>query len=204
MLCVVVRGACVLRIHTIPNDHRGYDHMDELNAANSVSFNLVGDKIYAGYNRMIRVFDTNEPGRVHQNIPTTPTRKSPYGQKGIISCLAFNPDYSGAYAAGSFAESIGVYVEGQSECVLELSNLGFGLTSLKYEAPTSCLRLLPKVDPLADHPLLWCCFRRWSRCGNYLFAGGRKFSDIICWDIRHTRSVSGRNSCRAVNRSKRD
>ena len=48
-----------------------------------------------GYNRMIRSFSTSEPGRVHTNLATSPSRKSPYGQKGIISCISFNPDYSG-------------------------------------------------------------------------------------------------------------
>ena len=39
-----------------------YNAMDELEAANCVSFNLSGDKIYAGSNRMIRSFDVACPG----------------------------------------------------------------------------------------------------------------------------------------------
>jgi WD40 repeat protein len=34
--------------------YRGYDHNDEIAAAVSLGFNLTGDKLYAGYNRMIR------------------------------------------------------------------------------------------------------------------------------------------------------
>lgn len=34
--------------------YRGYDHNDELEAALSLCFNLAGDKLYAGSNRMIR------------------------------------------------------------------------------------------------------------------------------------------------------
>ena len=34
--------------------YRGYDHNDELDSAISMSFNLSGDKLYAGSNRMIR------------------------------------------------------------------------------------------------------------------------------------------------------
>ena len=37
--------------------------MDELEAANSITFNLAGDKIYAGSNRMIRSFDLCYPGQ---------------------------------------------------------------------------------------------------------------------------------------------
>jgi hypothetical protein len=33
------------------------------------------------------------------------------GQRGIISVLKFNPDYSGAYAAGSYAHNITIYAE---------------------------------------------------------------------------------------------
>lgn len=39
-----------------------YNMMDEVEAANCVTFNLTGDKIYAGSNRMIRTFDVNNPG----------------------------------------------------------------------------------------------------------------------------------------------
>lgn len=35
--------------------YRGYDQADELEAAISLSFNLTGDKVYAGSNRMIRL-----------------------------------------------------------------------------------------------------------------------------------------------------
>jgi len=34
--------------------YSGYDHYDELDPAYSIAFNLAGDKIYAGTNRMIR------------------------------------------------------------------------------------------------------------------------------------------------------
>ena len=64
------------------------------------------------------------------------------GQRGIISCLKFNPDYSGAYAAGSYAHNITIYAENMRESVLELDNLEFGVTCL-----------------------------RWSPCGNMLWAG---------------------------------
>lgn len=40
-----------------------YNAVDELEAANCVSFNLTGDKIYAGSNRMIRSFDVACPGQ---------------------------------------------------------------------------------------------------------------------------------------------
>ena len=36
---------------------------DELVAANSLAFNPDGSKIYCGFNKMIRVFDSARPGR---------------------------------------------------------------------------------------------------------------------------------------------
>ena len=48
---------------TIRCSYSCYDAMDELEAANSVTFNLSGDKIYAGSNRMIRCFDLANPGQ---------------------------------------------------------------------------------------------------------------------------------------------
>jgi hypothetical protein len=60
---------------------------------------------------MIRWFDVANPGSGHTDIPTCKTRRDIFGQKGIISALSFNPDYSGAYAAGSFNNSVSIYVE---------------------------------------------------------------------------------------------
>ncbi|KAI6668858.1 hypothetical protein NL676_007080 [Syzygium grande] len=38
-------------------DYRAYDAVDEITAAFSIAFNLAGNKILAGYNKSIRVFD---------------------------------------------------------------------------------------------------------------------------------------------------
>ena len=48
---------------TIRCSYSCYDAMDELEAANSITFNLSGEKIYAGSNRMIRCFDLANPGQ---------------------------------------------------------------------------------------------------------------------------------------------
>jgi WD40 repeat protein len=148
---------------TIRCSYRCYNRVDEVEAANSITFNLTGDKIYAGSNRAIRCFDVACPGRTYTEQATCKTRRSPEGQRGIISCLSFNPDYSGAYAAGSYAHSISIYVENMKGSALELADIDFGATHL-----------------------------RWSPCGTYLWGGGRAHEDIICWDLRHTRSELGR------------
>ncbi|XP_068732065.1 telomerase Cajal body protein 1-like [Montipora capricornis] len=93
---------------TIRCTYRTYNHLDEVVAANCVSFNLDGSQIYCGFNKMVRVFDTARPGRDFQERPTTVKKD---GQTGIISSIAFSPDISGLYALGSYSKSVGVYSE---------------------------------------------------------------------------------------------
>ena len=142
--------------------YRGHNHMDELDPATSIAFNPSGERLYAGSNRMIKCFDVSCP-RSYSSMPTSSTRRDPLGQKGLLSCLAFSPDASGAYAAGSYGGSIGLYVEDMEGCALELRDVGFGV---------SCVR--------------------WSPDGGLLYAGGRRCDDIVCWDVRHTRRELGR------------
>ena len=97
-------------------------------------------------------------------VTLTPFSLSIYiGQKGLISCIEFNPDRSGVYAAGSYQHSVGIYIENQQDCALQLNSLGFGVTGLK-----------------------------WSACGNNLWVGGRRNGAIVCWDVRHGRNELGR------------
>ena len=129
------------------------NHMDELETSTIVGFNLQGNRIYAGSKSAIRVFDVDTPG----------SSCSERRHKGMVSALAFNPDYSGAYAAGTYAKSITIYVEDVELPALELSALDFDVTCLK-----------------------------WSSDGVNLWAGGRNHDDIVCWDLRHTRAEVGR------------
>lgn len=143
--------------------YNSINRLDELDSALSVCFNNDGSKLYAGADKVVRCFDVSHPGRQVSEIYTTKNRKDKSGVKGLISCLAFNPDMSGVYAAGSYANSVGLFVENQHRSVLELQHLSCGVTSIK-----------------------------WSKCGNNLWIGGRKNQDILCWDIRHTRMEVGR------------
>ena len=141
----------------------GYNTKDEIEAANCVTFNPAGDRIYSGSTRMIRCFDVSNPGRVCDELPTCKSRNDTEGQRGIVSVLKFNPDRSGAYAAGSYAYNINIYVEDMEGSALELRDIDFGVTCLQ-----------------------------WSPCGCMLWAGGRAHHDLICWDLRHTRTELGR------------
>jgi len=114
---------------TIRCTYRSYDHLDELVAANCVSFNLDGSQIYCGFNKMVRVFDTAIPGRDFQQRPTTVKKE---GQNGIISSIAFSPDHSGMYALGSYSKSVGVYSDSDGELMFLLQGQQGGVTHVMF------------------------------------------------------------------------
>jgi telomerase Cajal body protein 1 len=154
----------------IQASYLGYNHLDELDTALSLSFNLSGEKLYAGYHHMIRSFDLSTPGRhATSSYPTITTKKDHLGQKGIISSLAFNPMRVGVFAAGSYDIRSGIYLYHENmkrACSDHLTLTGgeeFGVTCMK-----------------------------WSNCGNYLWAGGRNNSVISCYDIRAPKIELGR------------
>lgn len=86
------------------------------------------------------------------------------GQKGIISSLAVCPDWTGTFAAGSFARSVGIYSLQTNKRVLMLRGIDFGVTHMKYA-------------PQSSH-ILW--------------VGGRKSSHISCYDLRMPKVELGR------------
>ncbi|CAD7695840.1 unnamed protein product [Ostreobium quekettii] len=139
--------------------YRSYDNVDEITAALSVAFQQDGRKLYAGFDKTIRVFDTVRPGRDSQCVATF--RKASDGQRGIISCFAFPPgSQSGFFVAGSYFGTVGIY--GHDTCGLECLLEGHtgGVTQVQF-----------------------------SRDGNYLYSSARKDGSIHCWDVRFTQQV---------------
>jgi WD40 repeat protein len=138
--------------------YRAYDHSDALVAANCVTFNPLGSRLYGGFERTIRGWDIENPGRECTEYSTCSTRHSADGQRGIISSLAFSIASGGELlAAGSFYPSIWVYdvrAAGPAAELLGKSYMG-GVTGL-----------------------------RWGPEGHRLFAGTRADSFIYCWDVR--------------------
>jgi len=138
-------------------------------------------RIYCGFDNAIRVFDTLVPGHDFELLATTPTRRSKLGQKGLISCLTFNPDRSGLYAAGSFSKTIGLYDEKQSEVLFILKGHTGGVTNVGL----SFLLVLLKAE-LTTIPRLQLKF---SPDGYHLYSGARHDSKIYCWDVRNTGGI---------------
>jgi telomerase Cajal body protein 1 len=109
-------------------------------------------RVYCGFQDAIEVFDINYPGE-GDRIFTSPSKKSKSGLKGrvfsevcrvaartklvvskslgIISSLAFCPDYSGLYAAGTFSSSLVLFAENtQAEIVQSLGGVRGPITQV--------------------------------------------------------------------------
>lgn len=131
---------------------RPYNHLDELTAAHSLCFSPDGSQLYCGFDKIVRVFHTDRPGRDCEQRPTMVKKQ---GQTGIISCIAFSSCQS-MYACGSYSRSAGLY-----SC-----------------EDGSLLALLPARHHGGITHLLF------SPNGYHLYTGGRKDSEILCWDLR--------------------
>ncbi|KAF9090231.1 Telomerase Cajal body protein 1 [Mortierella sp. AM989] len=154
------------------------DHCEVNLAPNALCFNLDGSKIYCGSNNMIQIFDTTRPGRDSYKRPTVPTRKSRKGQKGVISCLAFNPDHSDLYAAGSYLKTIGLYDSRAEELLLLLRDKGEGHKQRSNSQKSSSSQTMGGVTQV-----------QFSPDGMHLYSASRQDPLIRCWDIRNTAHV---------------
>jgi WD40 repeat protein len=140
-----------------------YTDAEELTAGYCIAFNenAGSEQMYVGFNNCVRVFDLSRPGREHRILPTFKrANRETTGQRGIISCIAFNPDKSGLYACGSYSRNVGLYAAPKGNLLYNLQGQRGGITQVQ-----------------------------WSRDGNYLFSGGRKDREILCWDVRNTGDV---------------
>ncbi|KAI9233030.1 MAG: WD40-repeat-containing domain protein [Podila humilis] len=170
------------------------DHCEVNLAPNSLTFNLDGSKIYCGSNNMVEIFDTTRPGKDSTKRPTCPTRRSKKGQKGVISSLAFNPDHSNLYAAGSYLKTIGLYDGRADELLLLLrdkplnsrkrAKLSSGTSSTETGELTTSQSQGQKRPPMGAVTQV-----KFTPDGLHLYSASRQDSYIRCWDIRNTAQV---------------
>ena len=85
------------------------NHSDEVVGAHSLACSHDGGALVGGYDRLLLLFRPGRPGRPLARWPTTPTRASKGGQRGIISSVAFAGDDAAVFAAGCFDGSIAAY-----------------------------------------------------------------------------------------------
>ncbi|CAA0835982.1 Transducin/WD40 repeat-like superfamily protein [Striga hermonthica] len=125
--------------------YRAYDAVDEITAAFSIGFNPDGTKIFAGYNKTIRIFDVHRPGRDFGQHSTLSESKE--GQSGIISSIAFSPTNSGMLAAGSYSQTTAIYREDNMELLYVLHGQGGGVTQVQFSKDGNYLYTGGRKDP---------------------------------------------------------
>ncbi|KAG6831120.1 hypothetical protein H0H87_006145, partial [Tephrocybe sp. NHM501043] len=85
--------------------YRIVDHRERQIAPHSMAFNPTAERLYCGFEDAVEVFDVSRPGE-GTRLPTTPSKKSKDGLKGLVSALAFVPSQgSDMYAAGSLSST---------------------------------------------------------------------------------------------------
>ena len=99
----------------------------------SARFTPDGTQVYTTSERTVRVFDVSRPGNEFEERLTCETRRSRFGQKGMLSCIAFEP-YGSCYAVGSFQGSCWIYtMSGQPVCSLRIPSKNRGVTQVQFD-----------------------------------------------------------------------
>ncbi|QRV85263.1 WD40 domain-containing protein [Ceratobasidium sp. AG-Ba] len=138
--------------------YRIIDHQERFIAPHCMGFNMYMNRLYCGFEDAIEIFDVHNPGVEGTRLHTVPTKKSRDGLRGIISALAFTPDWSGLYAVGSFSGGIAMYTEDTGVQIQGwLEGIDDGVSQIKF-------------NPTQPH-LVHVAFRR--------------SSTIATWDIRN-------------------
>ncbi|XP_048372798.1 telomerase Cajal body protein 1 [Sphaerodactylus townsendi] len=94
------------------------------------------------------------------------------GQSGIISCIAFSPTQP-VYACASYSKTVGLYSRAEGDPLALLHGHRGGVTHAQF-----------------------------SPEGFHLYTGGRKDSEILCWDLRQPGEVLF-SMCRTVATNQR-
>ncbi|KAG1807996.1 uncharacterized protein BJ212DRAFT_1449153 [Suillus subaureus] len=166
------------------------DHRERFIAPHSLAFNLTADKLYCGFEDAIEIFDIQQPGE-GDRLPTTPSKKSKDGLKGIISSIAFSSSYD-YYAIGSLTPSlqamdnIALYSESNQAAIMPIGGAYSQSGSLSHSPQL-------KFNPTKPH---------------ILYAAFRRHDAIYAWDLRSDTSVpvkvfrTSPDSCKTLTNQK--
>lgn len=124
--------------------YRAYDAMDEITAALSISFNSLGTKLFAGYNKSMRVFDVHRPGRDFKEYSLAKGNDCP---SGIVSSIAFSPTDNGLLAIGSYSQTTAVYAEDNMELLYVLHGQLGGVTQVLFSKDGNYIYTGGRKDP---------------------------------------------------------
>ncbi|CAL8092290.1 unnamed protein product [Calicophoron daubneyi] len=139
--------------------YRPMNHLGDPISAYSVAFSTDCQRLYAGFNRFIHVFDVTRPGRDSVRRPRL--GKKPV-QGGMISCLAVPKHHTRQmYATGSYNGTVGVYAE-PGNLIARMTATPAGVTQVLFASRLG-----------NEYGAPW-----------YLAAGSRMDSRIFLWDAR--------------------
>ncbi|CAA6658415.1 unnamed protein product [Spirodela intermedia] len=121
--------------------YRAYDAMDEITAALSVSFNTSGTKLFAGYNKCIRVFDIHCPGRDFEQHSTLKGNEGHCILNRLLSCTQWPA------SIGSYSQTTAVYAEDNMELLFVLHGQEGGVTQVLFSKDGNYLYTGGRKDP---------------------------------------------------------
>ncbi|XP_072931078.1 telomerase Cajal body protein 1 [Epargyreus clarus] len=173
--------------------YRGFNAVDEMEPALSITFTHEGDRIVAGYKKCIRTFDVDRPGRDFLE----------YKVKSPVSSLASNADF---LAVGSWDNNIRLFSITNMGTYKSIGHMQWhtgGVTHIQFTPDKTKLVSGARKD---DNLLVWdlryykkplnilkrCVSTNQriyfdiSTCGRYLVSGGTD-GVIRVWDEKYTK-----------------
>ena len=187
--------------------YRAYNDVDAIEAAQCVAFTNDGQRVFAGFNRCIKIFHTGIPGRDCEILRMGKTTRSRDGQKGIVSSIAFaegSGSNSRVFSVGTYAGSIYLYDDRApsghpagvvlSNCGLCVVGQGKGF-SRKRRYIDTCADAEEKGN---DENIFSAAKVKWfqqavrrgitqllfSPDGKTLFSASRRSNAVVSWDVR--------------------
>ncbi|KAG7210964.1 hypothetical protein KM043_016336 [Ampulex compressa] len=86
--------------------YRAYNQVDEVEASISTQFIESGKEVWCGFKNVLRMFDTERPGR---QVKTIQFKTDFPNMSGLVSCIRENPIMPGLVAFGTYSKYIGLY-----------------------------------------------------------------------------------------------
>nr|GEW97431.1 hypothetical protein [Tanacetum cinerariifolium] len=195
--------------------YRAYDNMDEITAAFSIGFNPTGTKIFAGYNKSVRIFDIHRPGRDFEQRSTIQGNKEVdmtnflyfrvYKEYLKKEDAAKNEALKKTHLLHQLTRIFDIHrpgrdfeqrstiqgnKEGQSGIIssIAFSPSHTGMVATGSYSQTTAIHREDNMEILyVLHGQEGGVTQvQFSKDGNYLYTGGRKDPYILCWDIRNT------------------
>lgn len=146
----------------------------------SLLFYPSGNVFYTGTECLIALFDISRPGEgPTTRLPTIPSKRHKMkgggvGMRGIVSCLALQPE-SGAAGAGSSMLAAGAW----TRWVSLYDGEGMGGTVANWSV-ASAADTEASISGAGISQVLW------SACGRYLYVVERKSKGVLVYDVRVT------------------